>query len=310
MGELGSGGEGTQGTTDASEASDQSSDAPEASEQTNPFNPIDDDPQPTAQGNGDKQGGPASQNQVEQRGPSDASRTTAEDGHTSATETSQPNDRQSQTQSEQGDDLDPFQADEDPFSEPARLNGHDTQSERQGISSEQQDEVDPFHPLDDGQQSEGTIKDDRTEVEVNAILEKAETKFETEPNNDGQGKLLPNEGKVGTFKELVKIGRDGDNLTPHHVPADKFMKEQGISRNDGIAIMMEQPTPGSGGRHRETRSYGSGPNLSETPREALTGDIADLVKIYREDGLYTPEMRESFKDVIRLNLQRFPDVFT
>ncbi len=36
--------------------------------------------------------------------------------------------------------------------------------------------------------------------------------------------LLENEGRVGTYGELLKIGRRGDNLTPHHIPADAYMK--------------------------------------------------------------------------------------
>lgn len=36
--------------------------------------------------------------------------------------------------------------------------------------------------------------------------------------------LLPGEGKVGTFGELRRAGRRGDNLTPHHIPPDAFMK--------------------------------------------------------------------------------------
>jgi hypothetical protein len=57
-------------------------------------------------------------------------------------------------------------------------------------------------------------------------------------------RLLPGEGTVGQFGELNKIRRTGDNLTPHHIPSDAYMKQIGISgytRNKGIAILMEQP---------------------------------------------------------------------
>ncbi|WP_370543792.1 hypothetical protein [Geobacillus sp. 47C-IIb] len=36
----------------------------------------------------------------------------------------------------------------------------------------------------------------------------------------GTGKgLLPGEGKVGTYKQLIKQGKAFDNLTPHHMPS-------------------------------------------------------------------------------------------
>lgn len=39
-------------------------------------------------------------------------------------------------------------------------------------------------------------------------------------NEKGAGKtLLPNEEKVGTYKELVKQGTAFDNITPHHMPS-------------------------------------------------------------------------------------------
>jgi hypothetical protein len=35
--------------------------------------------------------------------------------------------------------------------------------------------------------------------------------------------LLPGEGVVGSYGELVKRGRRGDNLTTHHIPSNAFM---------------------------------------------------------------------------------------
>jgi hypothetical protein len=52
-------------------------------------------------------------------------------------------------------------------------------------------------------------------------------------------RLLPGESTVGQFGDLNKIRRTGDNLTPHHIPSDAYMKQIGISgntRNKGIAI--------------------------------------------------------------------------
>ncbi|MCE5286146.1 MAG: hypothetical protein LLG02_09915 [Pelosinus sp.] len=120
--------------------------------------------------------------------------------------------------------------------------------------------------------------------------------------------LLPGEGKVGTYRDLVKSGTRGDNLTPHHMPSAEYMKSKGVAKNDGVSMNMEQPSPGVGGRHRETRSYGSGSDLTETPREALARDIRDARKIYQKDGL-NKEIQQSLKDVIAKNKELYPDLF-
>ncbi|MDF2904202.1 MAG: putative Cytosolic Protein, partial [Bacillus sp. (in: firmicutes)] len=128
----------------------------------------------------------------------------------------------------------------------------------------------------------------------------------------GAGKvkqLLPSEGKVGTYKDLIESGSRGDNITPHHMPSAEYMKSKDIAKNDGVCMNMEQPTPGAGGRHRQTRSYGSGSDLNETPRDTLARDIIDVRKIYQNDGLYTPEMRQSLKNVIKMNKERNPNLF-
>lgn len=62
--------------------------------------------------------------------------------------------------------------------------------------------------------------------------------------------LLPNEGKVGTYDELLNAGTKGDNITPHNIPSAKLMQQYGVSKGDGISINMEMPSPGVGGRHR------------------------------------------------------------
>jgi len=121
--------------------------------------------------------------------------------------------------------------------------------------------------------------------------------------------LLPSEGKVGTYKDLVKSGSRGDNLTPHHMPSAEYMKSKGVAKNDGVSMNMEQPSPGVGGRHRETRSYGSGSDLTEAPRDALARDIMDARKIYQKDGLYTPEIRQSLQDAIKMNKKLYPNLF-
>jgi hypothetical protein len=86
-------------------------------------------------------------------------------------------------------------------------------------------------------------------------------------------------------------------------------KVPGYTREMGIAIMMEHPLPGKGGRHRQTISYGQSPNLSLLPREALAREISDARVIYRRQGLYTPQIRRSLQQVIQLNKLAWLGVF-
>ncbi|MEC1440527.1 T7SS effector LXG polymorphic toxin [Bacillus sonorensis] len=127
--------------------------------------------------------------------------------------------------------------------------------------------------------------------------------------------LLANEGKVGTYEELIDAGTRGDNITPHHMPSAKYMKSnEGIHKNDGVSMNMEHPHPGKGGRHRQTETYGmTGRKLEEyinlPPRNALARDIWDARNIYKNDGLYTSEIRSGLKEVIDLNRNMYPEIF-
>src|SRR5262245_53438514 len=114
--------------------------------------------------------------------------------------------------------------------------------------------------------------------------------------------LLPGECAVGSFNDLTKKGRRGDNLTPHHIPSDTFMEKKGVAgytRGKGICIMMEQPP--TGGRHRQTSSYGKSPDMSLTPKQALDKEIDDARKIYKDAGLHTPEVEKKLQEIRRQN---------
>lgn len=118
--------------------------------------------------------------------------------------------------------------------------------------------------------------------------------------------LLPGEGNVGTYGQLVKEGKPGDDITPHHMPADRFMAKYDIPRNQGISMNMEQPQ--KGGRHRRTRTYGTGPNLDADPRKELEDDIKDVRKIYSDDGLGSA-IEPSLKNVRELNHAMYYFIF-
>jgi hypothetical protein len=122
--------------------------------------------------------------------------------------------------------------------------------------------------------------------------------------------LLPGECAVGTFNALTKAGKRGDNLTPHHIPSDTYMKDKGVAgytRGTGICIMMEMPP--TGGRHRQTSSYGSPPDLTLTPKQVLDREIADARQIYKDAGLHTPEVEKKLQEIRTQNKAAFPGVF-
>jgi hypothetical protein len=119
--------------------------------------------------------------------------------------------------------------------------------------------------------------------------------------------LLPGELQTGTYRGLLDAGNKGDDLTPHHMPSAEFMKQFGVTRDQGVALMMEHPAVA--GRHRETRTYGVSPNLGESPREALAHDIRDVRRIYRAAGVYNDATRDALREIIYLNKLWFPHLF-
>jgi len=127
---------------------------------------------------------------------------------------------------------------------------------------------------------------------------------------EGAGKsLLPGEVAVGTYDDLISAGTKGDNITPHHIPSANHMKQYGVSKGEGVAINMEHPHPGVGGRHRETASYGTEVDLNMSPRDALGFGVRDARSIYLRDGLYSPEIRQQLQEVIRRNQVDNPGLF-
>ena len=80
-------------------------------------------------------------------------------------------------------------------------------------------------------------------------------------------------------------------------------------RNQGIAIMMEHPIPGAGGRHRQTLSYGKSPDLSLLPRQVLARETQDLRSLYQRQGVYTKELRRNLRSLVPLNKSVWIGVF-
>ena len=108
---------------------------------------------------------------------------------------------------------------------------------------------------------------------------------------DKKAQLLLGEGDFRTYEEMVKSGKIGDNITPHHAPSAEYMKCHGISKNDATAFNIEQPKIGV--RHRKTKTYGRRMTNAEKseyyalfPRDALAHNLWDMRQIYRNEDLY------------------------
>ena len=134
-------------------------------------------------------------------------------------------------------------------------------------------------------------------------------------SGSGTNKLLSGEGDIGTYKELRDAGEVGDNITPHHMPSAEYMSSKGVSKNNGLCMNMEMPSPGTGGRHRMTDTYGR--NMTDaqkayyyslSPREALAYDINNLRQIYMSQGLYS-EMRPRLQAYIKAYQEYMPELF-
>ena len=134
-------------------------------------------------------------------------------------------------------------------------------------------------------------------------------------------KLQPHEGLVGTYGELKAAGSKGDNVTPHHMPQDKYMAEKlkgapGGEKwvyNEGVCMNMYHPVPTpKRGRHFFTRSYGAfgnPPRFHEKPMEALQKDIANARAIYQKDGLLSGRIEDALARVHALNVKNYPKLF-
>ncbi len=86
-------------------------------------------------------------------------------------------------------------------------------------------------------------------------------------------------------------------------------KVKNYRTNQGIAIMMEHLSPGKGGRHRQTLSYGKFPNLNLSPRQTLAREIWDVRSIYYNQGLYSSKIRQALQEIIKLNKSTWLSLF-
>ncbi|MBS2032946.1 MAG: hypothetical protein JST54_34055, partial [Deltaproteobacteria bacterium] len=118
--------------------------------------------------------------------------------------------------------------------------------------------------------------------------------------------LLPTELDMGRFGDIPQV--PGDNITPHHMPSAEYMKQKaGIDPQQSLAMNVEAPRVG--GRHARTESFARKPFLDETFRDALARDVAEQRRLYRQDGLYTPVVRDALQKYISKSIETFPELF-
>jgi len=121
--------------------------------------------------------------------------------------------------------------------------------------------------------------------------------------------LLPGEGKVGAYGKLNAEGIKKDNLSAHHMPHDSYMRSRGVKKNEGVSMMVEDPYPGTGGRHREIHKILKKQDANKQPRDALAESVKVTRDVYKKDGVYTQEVRQSVKQVIEENKKLYPNLF-
>jgi hypothetical protein len=160
------------------------------------------------------------------------------------------------------------------------------------------------------------------QIEIYATqYSKADIGDRTADMDSDEAELLDQEGLVGSYSALRAAGTRADDITPHHMPQDKYMeyKLKGSpggetwSRNEGVCINMYHPikTPKKG-RHFFTRSYGSfgdPPRYKETPMEALQKDIANVRAVYEKDKLLNARIKDGLALVHALNVKNYPKLF-
>jgi hypothetical protein len=112
-------------------------------------------------------------------------------------------------------------------------------------------------------------------------------------------------GQVGRYGEL-KHKSTNDGLDAHHIPNDQWMKAHGVKEKDGIAMLVDRDL------HRIIHY---GPNgirsidVELAPRTALLKSVRRIKNVLQEKGMYSQEWRGTLQEVIRKNVEKFPNLF-
>ena len=87
------------------------------------------------------------------------------------------------------------------------------------------------------------------------------------------------------------------------------MSAHGVAKDDGVSMLVKQPTRGPGGRHREIHKTLQRQNTDLNPRQALAQSVQRARKVYQQDGVYQ-EILPSLQEVIKQNKALHPELFT
>jgi hypothetical protein len=120
--------------------------------------------------------------------------------------------------------------------------------------------------------------------------------------NVARKELLPKEGNAGTYGELKKLSVK-DGLDAHHGPNDQYMQKYGISKDEGIAILVRNEL------HREIHKKMQIQDPTLSSRDALAQSVLRTREVYKANDLYLPEMRQGLQDKIELSKKIHPNIF-
>lgn len=116
-------------------------------------------------------------------------------------------------------------------------------------------------------------------------------------------------GNMGKFRELTdKQGGSSfnDGKQAHHMPAQRYLENYELDSKEGLAIIMTDA------QHAKTRTFkGRARNidLQSSYRDELARDIKDVKRILKEDGSWTPDVRQSVLQGLDNFRNEFPQLF-
>jgi hypothetical protein len=113
-------------------------------------------------------------------------------------------------------------------------------------------------------------------------------------------------GDASKYGKLTRPGGFHDGLEAHHMPSERYLKANAMDPKEGFSAMMTKPL------HAQTRTYkGKAVKLDTSApyREEIGKDLADYMRILKEDGSWTPEVRRSLQQGLDNFKKEFPELF-
>ncbi len=125
------------------------------------------------------------------------------------------------------------------------------------------------------------------------------------------GKIVSRKiGQAGKYEDLTrKIRPEGgfkDGMEAHHMPSQKWLKDHEMNSDISFSAMMTK------GQHADTRTFRNKAKLLPTDtsyRSELATDLQDYIRILKEDGSWTPEVRRSLMHGLDNFKKEFPILF-